>query len=506
LSLTVVSCGGGGGDEQTADPSQSAAAEPDENGIVEFVQGGTTGYALDPHKHTQGQTGFGTFTALYDRLLQLSGDSRELEPMLAESWEWDSSNTQLTMSLRDDVKFHDGSAFNAEVAVQNLRRIAEPDSAGSQLLRNMTNDATIRLTFSSPNPAVLYGLANLPGMMVSPAGMADPDSLKNADAGSGAFEFASVDSSITYRMTRFEDYWDTERVYPSEMVILNIPDENARINAVKTGVADGTYITAQSYARASGDASLQVDEYQSLSPFVVYINNTIPPFDDGEVRRALSLALDREEFDASQNGLCPPLGQVFPEGMPGHVDDDSLEPRTDVEEAKELIEEAGAAGATVKVVQFDIEPYVTLTNIVQRQLNDVGFNVELTRVSGQLGRPTFQEGGHAIMVAPTSATYPDPMTYLERDVLGIGNPGEQDPELVGMIEEAAVLPLESDERTVAFEEINKYMVENPVWVPMCQQTNLFAGTSQLVGLDEMPYAAMSQAPDSHYLQVTSGAG
>src|SRR3989442_11209832 len=86
--------------------ARTAAPKPDPNGTVRLGQSGGTAIAtFDTQKYPSGQVYYHLLTLVYDRLLQLSGDSKELRPMLATSWKWDSTGTQLTMSLRKGVKF-----------------------------------------------------------------------------------------------------------------------------------------------------------------------------------------------------------------------------------------------------------------------------------------------------------------------------------------------------------------------------------------------------------------
>src|SRR5439155_10035896 len=99
---------------------------PDPNATFVFAGASGTQSLTDPHTYAGGLSGWQLFTNAYDRLVQLTPDDKELVPMLAASWKWNPTNTQLTMTLRKDVVFHDGSAFTADVAVANTKAAVAP--------------------------------------------------------------------------------------------------------------------------------------------------------------------------------------------------------------------------------------------------------------------------------------------------------------------------------------------------------------------------------------------
>src|SRR5262249_50874077 len=119
-----------------------------------------------------------------------------------------------------------------------------------------------------------------------------------------------------------------------------------------------------------------------------------------------------------------------------------------------------------------------------------------------LTRQQYQAGQAQMIITTAIPVGPDPSAYLDQYVLGRDNPGAQDATLTSKIQAAEQLPLGSKERTAAFQDINKYMLNtNPVWAPFCDQYNIFVANKKVIGLKTMPEAKLSQAPDNHWLQI-----
>jgi ABC-type transport system substrate-binding protein len=462
----------------------------------------------DPHTWAGGQNGWELYTQVYDRLIQLTPDSKGLAPMLATAWKWNSANTVLTLTLRKDVMFQDGTPFNADVAVQNLKAGSGKGSNGATSLALMTSvvavdPTTVKLTFSQPDPDAIFALAYWPGTMVSLNGLAHPDQLALHPMGSGPYKLVDVSAALTFTFDRFDGYWNKSHVYPAHYVEPAIANETSRLNAVKTGVADFAPISALTYQVALADKSLQVATYPNLEQYAVFMNNTVAPFDNPQVREAVNLALDRPAINASLTGLCTPVSQAFPPDMDGFVP--SLTTNTDVTKAKQLIQAAGATGAKVKLLSIaSFQPNATLAQEVQAQLNAVGLSVQIAaQPPGATFRLLYQQGGYGMLLAPPAITSADPSQILDMYVLGVGNPGTKDPALVTKIQQAEQLAIGSSQRTAAMQAINKDLSDpnNMLWASICQGRNLFVGTNKVIGLQtNFPNALLSQAATNSYIQ------
>jgi ABC-type transport system substrate-binding protein len=484
----------------------SAKLVPDPNATVIIESAYQNNFLTDPHTYAGGLTGWSAWTLLYDRLIQLTPDSKALAPMLATSWKWNSTSTQLTMSLRKDVQFQDGSAFNADVAVQNLKAAAQPTSNAVAALAPMTSVVavdpyTIQLTFSMPDPGVVFTLASYAGIEVSPNGLAHPSTLKTQPAGSGPFKLVSLDASLTFKFDRFDGYWNKSHVYPAHFEEHSVLTETTRLNAIKTGVVDAGAIGAATWADAKADYNLQAVSYLAFTNWSVFMNNKIAPLNDVRVRQAVSLALDRRAFAAAINGQCTPIGQIFPPGMVGY--DSSLQPQTNIAQAKDLIQAAGATGAKIKMVTIEFEPWATFGKLVQAQLDAIGLNVQLDIIAnGGTYLQLYSQGQYGMVSGATGVSAPDPTAILDTWYFSPFNPGVKDPTEVAKIHQSEQLPLDSSQRNPAFQDVNRDLTTKYFpWVPICQQTNDFAANKKVIGLTSLQNAAFTQDPNWSFLQV-----
>ena len=163
--------------------------------------------------------------AVYDSLVHLS-PTAEPEPWLATEWSLNKDKTVLTMKLRTDVKFTDGTPFNADAAAQNILRFRDGTSPNASNLANVkdakaVDDATLEITLSQPDPAMLTYLGQNAGLMESPKQFGAKDE-QTTPVGSGPY---ILDTSKTvvgskYVYTKNPDYWAPDTQYYDNLVII----------------------------------------------------------------------------------------------------------------------------------------------------------------------------------------------------------------------------------------------------------------------------------------------
>jgi ABC-type oligopeptide transport system substrate-binding subunit len=96
---------------------------------------------------------------------------------------------------------------------------------------------------------------------------------------------------------------------------------------------------------------------------------------------------------------------------------------------------------------------------------------------------------------------PDPSSFLDLYVVGAGNPGVKDPALIAEIQHAETLSIGSKERTAAMQKVNTDLANALLWTPICQQQNIFVANKNVIGLDQIQFAAFSGAGEFGTLQV-----
>jgi ABC-type transport system substrate-binding protein len=515
LTMTAAACSSSktgsslkAGNTGNTTNNSTSGQVPDPNATLTFASASGSSPLANPHTWAGGLNGWQIYTFLYDRLLQLTPSGDGFQPMLATSWTWNSTNTQLTLALRHDVMFQDGTPFNADVAVQNLMAGSGPNSNGAVSLALMTSVVaidpyTVRLTFSQPDPDAAFALTFHPGMMVSLNGLAHPGDLAQHPMGSGPFELQSIGTALTFTFVRFDGYWNKSRVFPARIVETNILAEPTRLDAVETGQADLSSISSLTYGQAKADKNLQTAVYHQVAPFYIFMNNTVAPLNNPQVRQAVSLAIERQAYDVSQGGLCPGVSQAIPPGMVGNISSLGVA-NPDVVKAKQLIQSAGATGAKIQMLDITYEPYPTFARIAQSQLDAIGLNIEIVQLpAGATFISKYQGGGYGMLLTSPNISGPDTSQMLDNYVLGPGNPGTKDPALVSKIHQAEQYSVGTPQRAAAMQAINKDLIspDDMLWVAICQAPTIYVGSKKVMGLDNVPSATISAAGDFSHLQV-----
>ncbi|HEY8527065.1 MAG TPA: ABC transporter substrate-binding protein [Acidimicrobiales bacterium] len=491
-ALVAAAACGGGSDRPGASGSEDRdpVAAADRDGELRYAISFSFN-SLDPHR-ALGSGDALWMRPVYDRLLTIveGDDGMELAPQLATSYEVADDGRSITFELREGVTFHDGTAFDAEAVRANIERAKGRESTVSSELDSVervevVDPAHVVLHLNTPDPSVPWALAQgSTGMMASPAAF-DRD-LAAHPVGTGPYRIveATKDADAVYE--RFEDHWDPDAALVRRLTLSTTPDANARFNGVRSGEFDAAYMAAPHEMRSR---SLTAEDYhweQVLSPvsWALLLNTDLEPFDDVRVRRAVSMAIDRTAISEELlEGANPPSYQPFPEGYLGHdpgLDEDPYDP----DAARDLIADAGAEGADVQIVQNLTPPGDSIAEVIQQQLGDIGLDVELVPLGATEARPAFREGRYHGAVSNNLAQA-EPGLTLELAYFGVDNPGTPPEELVTLAGEARTHLLGSPERERAYQEISRYLVENPIHVPIVQFSTVNLCRPEVVGCENL---------------------
>ena len=360
-------------------------------------------------------TGIPMYDALTHWDLSKKDEASVLIPGLATSWAVDAKDrTKWTFKLRPGVKFHDGSAFNADAVVWNVRKVLDKDAPhfdASQVgvtasrmptLRSARkiDDMTVELTTSEPDSFIPINLTNLfmaspahweAKLKAVPASVADP-----AERAKQAWVAFAADASGTgpFRMTRFvarerlevaanKAYWDPKRTPKIDRVVMiPMPEANARTAALLSGQVDWIEAPAP-------DAMAQIRQ----RGFVMYSNpqpHVWPwqlsfaegsPWLNRDVRHAANLCVDRAGLSTLLGGMMgEPKGTV----PPGHPwwGNPKFDIKYDPKAAQALMSKAGHSAANPLKVKVQISASgsgqmqpLPMNEFVQQSLKQCYFDV-----------------------------------------------------------------------------------------------------------------------------------
>jgi peptide/nickel transport system substrate-binding protein len=375
-AIALTGCAGGGDDAGTSDSGRA-----DRLTLTAII--GPTSYDIGQGAEYGNRSPF--FQAVFDTLLQKNGEG-EIEPWLATDWEYNEDNTVLTVTLRDDVEFTDGTPLDAEAVVASLERFRDGTAPQAATLAGKefaaVDATTVTITQPAPDPSLVNLLSIAPGLIQAPSTFDDPDSATEP-IGSGPYvlDTAASVTGTTYVYTANPDYWNPDVVKYDNLTINVIEDPTATLNALKAGEANGAKIVNNDTIpeiEASG-WTIEANEldFQGLLLFD-RAGTMAPELADVNVRKAINMAFDREALlEALQAGYGTVTEQVFPTTSVGY--DEALDStyEYDPEGAKELLAEAGYPdGFTLNMMSTPA--FQTTFDLVAQQLADIGITVNYT--------------------------------------------------------------------------------------------------------------------------------
>ena len=344
--------------------------------------------AMDPHYHNTGNNNQ-IMSHIYDRLIT-QGPNQELLPGLAVSWGPTDDPLVWEFELRQGVTFHDGSPFTAEDVAYTIARVPEVPNSPSSFATytadiadvEIVDDYTIRFHTETPVPLMAN---NLSTVYVVSSDIGDGATTEDFNAGINAVgtgpyrqaEFTPGDQIILESNPDFwgeAPEWDTVTFRP-------ISSPAARVAALLAGDVD-VIASVPTTDIAQLEEDDDVNLWQGVSNRVIYLHldsdretsphvsamgggDIVNPLLDVRVRRALSLAIDREAIvEDVMEGIAIPAGQLLPEGFFG-VSEDIEVPDYDPDAARALLAEAGYGDGFALTVHGPNDRYINDSAIVQ---------------------------------------------------------------------------------------------------------------------------------------------
>lgn len=469
----------------------------------EPVRGGTLTFgllddpaSLDPHVYSGDQT-MVLKQVVYSTLVRFGQEGGGFVGDLAESWEVPEP-TRYIFTLVDGATFHDGTPVTAEDVRFSLERILDPATSATrhadlQVITdiNVVDDRTVELTLESPNAALLAFLARPESAIVSKAHVESGASLATEMMGSGPFMLQDYEQGVEIVVERHPDYHVDGVPYLDAIRFIPISDESTRVNALLSGEVQATHFipwTAMNQIDSSPDFDLYLHTDAVL---FLQFNVQRPPFDDQRVRQAVAHAINREGViraaflgrgSTITGGVIPSEHWAHNEGLEGTY---SYNP----DRARELLEEAGAVGATVTIDTYSLPFAVRTAEVVQSSLQQIGLNADIA-VSEW---PTFQEkttlnGDFHARVYGAGWRVPD----LDFWTPFVGTGGEfaapagfSDPELDALLEQGRQ-EIDEEARKEIYRQVEERVLELSPMAFIGWRVNAWAADSSVEGLELVP--------------------
>ena len=325
------------------------------------------------------------YANVFEGLTRFAPDGT-VRPGLAERWEVAPDGLSWVFYLRPGVTFHDGVALTAEDVAFSFDRAMAPDSVNAQKalfegINEVTaiDDVTVEIGLDAPKGDLLFNLAWGDAVIVSPA---TADDNRTHPVGTGPFRFERWVQGDRVELGRNPDYWG-EPAKLDKVTFKFIADPTAAFAAMMAGDVDAfpVFPAAENLAQFEADPRFQVIIGSTEGETILAMNNARPPFDDIRVRRAVSMAVDRQAvIDGAMFGYGTPIGSHFAPHHPAYVDLTGRYP-FDPEAARALLAEAGYPEGFSTTLALPPPAYARRGGeIVASQLRAVGIDTQIVNV------------------------------------------------------------------------------------------------------------------------------
>jgi len=514
LVMVLSGCGAAGGStNSTAQALGGGQAGQAEGGNLTFALA-TSPDTLDPHRSGLAVT-VRAIRTIYDNLVVQLPDG-SIKPWLATEWSVSEDGKSYTFKLREGVKFHDGTPFNAEAVKYNLDRVIDPATKAANSLAlirpysssEVIDEYTIKVNLESPSQAFLGNLSQALLGLVSPtAAQKYGDQLGKNPVGTGPYTFVKWDENADIVVAKNKDYnWGPETVenktapHVDTITFKIVPEEATRIGSVQSSqVLAAETVPPQNIAALKNDPNQQLLQANTVGlPYTLFFNLRKAPWDDVKVRQAVQSAVDVESIVKSLYlGNYERAWSALSPGILGY--DASLEGsiNPDINKANQLLDEQGwvkgADGIRAKDGQKLTLRYVDgspnrekrndIAAIIQQQLKQVGIAVEV-EITKDVATVIYQNWdydlyGNSQVNSDPNALYAFYHTSAEgqRPTLS----GLSDPKIDELLEQGAV-ESDADKRVEIYNQIQQYLIEQAIILPIYVFPYTVAASKKVEGI------------------------
>jgi peptide/nickel transport system substrate-binding protein len=463
--------------------------------------------------------GYTVYDALINWDLSSATKPSGLVPGLAASWgldEGDPTKTKWIFKLREGVKFHDGSDFTADAVIWNLDKIIKKDApqfdprqSGQGLTRipavgayRAVDKYTVEITTKVPDATLPYQIAWF--MISSPAQWEKVgkswDAFARTPSGTGPWKLEKFVPRERAELVPYKEYWDKARVPKLDrMVLLPLPEANARVAALRSGQVDWIEAPPPDAVPSLKAAGMQIITNSYPHNWTWHLSRIEgSPWNDVRVRKAANLAIDRDGMKEMLSDLMIPAQGFFP---PGHqwFGNPTFRLTHDVAAAKKLMAEAGYGPTKplrTKILisasgSGQMQP-LPMNEFVQQNLAEIGIQVEFEVVDWNTLINIWRAGAkHETARGATGMNYTyflqDPFTGFIRHVqCSFGPPAGTnwgyycDPEMDRLLDQVRNTFNEA-EQTKVLQKIHEKYVDEALFLMVTHDVNPRAMTPKVKG-------------------------
>ncbi len=496
LALSLAACGGGaastGGGVKTGG-TLNVAIDSD---VV----------TLDPLKSTA-LVDRQVMLNMYDTLVRVDVQNK-IQPDLATSWTYPTP-TQLVFTLRSDVKFEDGTPFNADAVVTNINRILNDHTSPryseiSTVTSVQAIDAThVQFNLSQPFSPLLAALTDRAGMMLSPQAISSGTDLVSAptNAGSGPFEFVEWIKGDHLTLQRNPNYWGkatsgASLPYLSKVVYHPITNESVMYTNLETGsIQVAEDMAPTDIASAKANPQLIYKQLPGLSFYGIELNTQAAPFNNVHARRAVEWGVNRQEIvtSALQGQGVVSQGPISPSSW---AYSSSIAPYSyNTANAKSELQQAGMSSLTFTMLIASGSPATTQqAQFLQSELQPAGITMNIKQETfSSLLSDSAAHNYQAALLGWSGRPDPDGNMYSWFHTGGGFNDMQYSNPQVDTLLEAARASSDQSQRATDYQQAETQMLQDAPYVFLYHGVAIQATTKTVQGYTILPTSIMEFA-------------
>lgn len=359
---------------------------------------------------------------LYDPILTYDSKAA-LKARVATEWEQSADLKSIKLTLRSDIKFHDGTPLTAKDVVYSLDRLKKVGTGVAGLLGDYESaqaddDTHVTITLSKPSTLLLGALSKV--YVVNSAVVKQHEGsdggqawLASNEAGSGAYTLEDFTQGQNIKLKLWPKYWDFVKDRPDPFILQNISQSASMRDALRAGTLDLVgHMEAPDVATFKNDPAFEIRNQPSGIESVLNFNTQEGPTKDVRVREALALAVNSQaHIEKNLEGHGKVASGPVPSVMTCVAD---LPPATqDAAKAKELLKEAGYGDGKPLSLTMLYQPnqveFTQIATLFQSNWRDIGVDVKLqaTTFPNYTALLKSTKTTPALSLAYDSARYPD---------------------------------------------------------------------------------------------------
>jgi len=510
LSLALVGCNSNTSttpkeNEGNKESGTEKGTEVEENntsgGTLVFGRGGDS-TSLDPAATTEGEA-FKVTVNLYETLINFGPQDTEIEAGLATDWEPSADGLKHTLKLRQGVKFHDGTDFNADAVVYNFERWMAGNAEQFYYYNSQFGDKikevkaldeyTVEFTLSQVMAPFYKNLAMSPFGIASPAAIEKfGDKFNENPVGTGPFVFKEWKRNERITIVKNENYWQEGLPKLDSVIFRSIPENSARLNALSAGEVD--LIDGVNFSDVpviKGNTALQVFNRPSMNIGYVGLTNTRGPLQNKLVRQALNHAVDKQAIiDAFYAGAAEPAKNPMPPVIAGY-NDDVVDYDYNPEKAKELLKEAGFEnGFEMELWAMPVpRPYMPdgqkVAEALQANFEAIGVKAKIVSYEWGTYLDKAKDGEADSFLLGWTGDNGDADNFLyvllDEDAIGSNNYAYYKNAEVHELLIKAQSSNDQAEREKLYKEAQLIIKEDAPWIPLVHSLPVLAGKAEITG-------------------------